>query len=53
MKEHGDLAETVQRELGSAEEASDEARLETLEQLYRDLEGRLDRDVDQNGPSRH
>lgn len=39
-----ELTERAQRDLQRAEEADDEARLEILEGLYRELEGALESD---------
>jgi hypothetical protein len=48
-----DSSTTPEHDLERAEEASDDARLEVLEDLYRELESALDRDVGQSGPARH
>jgi len=42
-----------EHDLERAEETSDQVRLEVLEDLYRELESALDRDVGQSGPARH
>jgi hypothetical protein len=48
-----DSITTPERDLERAEDASDDARLEILEDLYRELESALDRHVGQSGPARH
>jgi hypothetical protein len=42
-----------EHDLERVEEASDDARLEVLEDLYQELESALGRDVGQSGPARH
>lgn len=43
----------AERDLERADDASDDTRLELLEELYRELESALDRDVGKSGSARH
>ena len=47
-----DLVGQVQAELAKASATEDEVRLKTLDDLYRSLEGELERDLDQAGSAR-
>ena len=48
-----DVAGRALGELELAAEADDETRLNFLDELYRCLEGELERDVEQTGAPRH